>query len=280
MATKRAGEAAEGQPPAKKPVGARGAASGAPPLAQAPVAAAPGAPPLAQAPVAAAPGAPPLAQAPVPPLCTTQLLETESASLQKDQLAEWVRAVKTYVDHALHSFLQERMSFTLPPKCSTIPPLAVNQAASGANLSAFREGKHCDNMMASFNRTTKQYEAAGARGCSSDLLDIDDVTSLTSLRLWRRGCRCLWRGGVHGIAADEARRDWLDCIVDRCVMYKAAGHKAGYAQQLGGGEEFVEKASKYFGGTMMEARRLLMSAGGDDDDEGDDEDEDDEDEVP
>ena len=159
------------------------------------------------------------------------------------------------------------MSFTvLPPMCSTIPPLAVNQAASGANLSAFREGKHCDNMMASFNRTTKQYEAAGARGCSYDLLDIDDVTSLTSLRLWRRGCRCLWRGGVHGIAADKARRDWLDCIVDRCVMYKAAGHKAGYAQQLGGGEEFVEKASKYFGGTMMEARRLLMSAGGDDDD--------------
>ena len=32
----------------------------------------------------------------------------------------------------------------------------------------------------------------------------------------------------------------------------------GFAKQLGGDEEFIEKASKYFGGTMMEARRLMM----------------------
>ena len=79
----------------------------------------------------------------------------------------------------------------------------------------------------------------------------------------------------EGIAANDAHRDWLDSIVDRCVMYKA-GHVEGYAEQLGGDAEFVEKASKFFGGTMMEARRLLepvVGEGGDDgivdDDDGD-----------
>ena len=74
----------------------------------------------------------------------------------------------------------------------------------------------------------------------------------------------------EGIACNDAHRDWLDSIVDRCVMYKA-GHEEGYAEQLGGDAEFVEKASKYFGGTMMEARRLLMPVDGEGgDDEGDD----------
>ena len=79
----------------------------------------------------------------------------------------------------------------------------------------------------------------------------------------------------EGIAVNDAHRDWLDSIVDRCVMYKA-GHDEGYAEQLGGGEGFVEKASKYFGGTMMEARRLLEpiddEEGGDDDNKEEDED--------
>ena len=44
----------------------------------------------------------------------------------------------------------------------------------------------------------------------------------------------------------------------------------GFAEALGGDEEFVKKASTYFGGTMMEARRLMMPDVGDDDDgEGD-----------
>jgi len=75
----------------------------------------------------------------------------------------------------------------------------------------------------------------------------------------------------EGVAANDAHRDWLDSIVDRCVMYKA-GHVDGYAEQLGGDAEFVEKASKFFGGTMMEARRLLepdVGEGGDDDEDGD-----------
>ena len=74
----------------------------------------------------------------------------------------------------------------------------------------------------------------------------------------------------EGIAANDAHRDWLDSIVDRSVMYKA-GHEKGYAEQLGGDADFVEKASKYFSGTMMEARRLLMPDVADD--EGDDDDE-------
>ena len=61
----------------------------------------------------------------------------------------------------------------------------------------------------------------------------------------------------EGIAGNDAHRDWLDSIVDGCVMCKA-GHEEGYAEQLGGDAEFAEKASKYFGGAMMEARRLLM----------------------
>ena len=74
----------------------------------------------------------------------------------------------------------------------------------------------------------------------------------------------------EGIAGNDAHRDWLDSIVDRCVMYKA-GHDEGYAEQLGGDEGFVEKASKYFGGTMMEARRLLEPVAEDGDDEEEDE---------
>ena len=61
----------------------------------------------------------------------------------------------------------------------------------------------------------------------------------------------------EGIAVNDAHRDWLDSILDKCAMYKA-GHNKGYAEKLGGGDrEFVEKASMYFSGTMMEARRLL-----------------------
>ena len=76
----------------------------------------------------------------------------------------------------------------------------------------------------------------------------------------------------EGIAANDAHRDWLDSIVDRCIMYKV-GHEDGYAEQLGGDEWFVEKASEFFGGTMMEARRLLepdVGEGGDDENDGDD----------
>ena len=83
----------------------------------------------------------------------------------------------------------------------------------------------------------------------------------------------------EGIAANDAHRDWLDSIVDRCVMYKA-GQDQGYAgETLGGDAEFVSNASKYFNG-LMEARRWLMPDAGEGDEEQDGgvgEDDDDED---
>ena len=83
----------------------------------------------------------------------------------------------------------------------------------------------------------------------------------------------------EGIAANDAHRDWLDSIVDRCVMYQA-GQDQGYAgETLGGDAEFVSNASKYFNG-LMEARRWLMPDAGEGDEEQDGgvgEDDDDED---
>ena len=81
----------------------------------------------------------------------------------------------------------------------------------------------------------------------------------------------------EGVACNDAHRDWLDSIVDRCVMYKA-GHEEGYAQSLGGDADFVEKASKYFSGTMMEAKRTLMPVAGEDGEDEEEEEEEDEDE--
>ncbi|CAK0905526.1 unnamed protein product, partial [Prorocentrum cordatum] len=70
----------------------------------------------------------------------------------------------------------------------------------------------------------------------------------------------------EGIAANDARRDRLDSIVDRRAMHMV-GHDEGRAEQLGGDAEFVEKASKCFSGTTMEAKRLLMPVAGDGEDE-------------
>ena len=170
-----AGEASQAQPPAKKaasPAAAPAAASGAPPLA------------------------------PVAPLCITQLLETENASRQQGQLTEWVRQMKNYVDHALHGFLDQRkleLSFALPRKCSMIPPLAITQAASGANLTSFREVMDYDNLVASFSRT-KQYEAAGTVWMLDPICsDIDDV-SVSQLE----GAMGMWSEETYRLSSSHA----------------------------------------------------------------------------
>ncbi|CAK0876398.1 unnamed protein product, partial [Prorocentrum cordatum] len=169
MGTKRAGDA--GTPsPAKKAAAAAAspaAAFGAPP------AAASGAPP------AAASGAPPAAASGAPPaLRIAQLLETDQ-SMQQGHVKEWVRQVKHHVDHSLLSFLGQRkreVSFAVPAKCSLIPPLAIADAASGANLSSFRELMDYHNLVASFSRT-KECEAAGAAWMLDQICsDIDDAT--------------------------------------------------------------------------------------------------------
>ena len=147
-----------------------------------PVAAQKQKPPVAVSGAAAtASGAPP--RAPVAPLSITHLLETENASQQQSQPTEWVRQVKSHVDQSLHGFLEQRkleLSFALPPKCSMIPPLAITQAASGANLTAFREVMNYDNLVASFSRT-KQYEAAGTVFMLDPVCSDNDAVTVSQL---------------------------------------------------------------------------------------------------
>ena len=59
-----------------------------------------------------------------------------------------------------------------------------------------------------------------------------------------------------GIASNDAHREWLDSICDRCVMYMA-GQDSKFSKSLYDEPDFVEKVEKYFGGAMMEARKLL-----------------------
>ena len=71
----------------------------------------------------------------------------------------------------------------------------------------------------------------------------------------------------EGIAGNDVHSEWLDQTLDRCVMY-LAGRDKNLVKGLGGDDEFIQKAMKYFAGTVMEARRLLEP---DDDGEQDDE---------
>ena len=209
-----AGEASQAQPLAKK------AASSA---------AAPAAASGAPAPAAASSASP---LAPVAPLCITQLLETENASRQQGQLTEWVRQVKNYVDHGLHGFLDQRkleLSFALPRKCSMIPPLAITQAASGANLTAFREVMDYDHLVASFSRT-KQYEAAGTVWMLDPICsDVDDV-SVSQLE----GAMGMWSEETYRLSSSHApsRRLSFDVplpvkVVDEKVAQRAVPGKPG-----------------------------------------------------
>jgi hypothetical protein len=71
-----------------------------------------------------------------------------------------------------------------------------------------------------------------------------------------------------GIAVNDAHRDWLDSICDRCVMYMA-GRDREFSKGLYDEPDFVDKVEKYFGGTMMEARKLMEPVDDDDKDDSD-----------
>ena len=179
-------DAATGQPAAKKVATAATAASGASAArgSDAPPAAGSAAPP------AAAPGATP------GKLSITQLLETENASTQRGALTDWARQVKTYVDEELIRFLQPRqreVHCPVPAKCSLIPPLAINDAASGANLASFREVMDYNNLTASFSRS-KEYEAAGTVWMLDPVSSEIDAVTVSQLE------------GAMGIWSDEAFR--------------------------------------------------------------------------
>ena len=60
----------------------------------------------------------------------------------------------------------------------------------------------------------------------------------------------------EGIAADEEHHQWMDSILDRCIMYMV-GRDKKLCTSLGGDAEFAEKVSKFFANTMQEARRYL-----------------------
>ena len=167
---KRAAEASQASTPAKK----GSAASGAPP-AKAP-----------SAPAAASGALPtPAASAPAP---LTQVIDSENPEAVHYEL--WTRQLKTYVDYALLRFLakhKRELSFDLPTNCSMIPPMATTQAASGANLSAFREVMDYDSLVASFSRT-RQYEAAGTVWMLDPIRSDLDGFSLSALE----GAMGLW----------------------------------------------------------------------------------------
>ncbi|CAK0791991.1 unnamed protein product [Prorocentrum cordatum] len=114
----------------------------------------------------------------------------ESASTQQCDVKDWARQVKGYVDQALLIFLELRkreVSLAVPAQCSLIAPLAIADAASGANLASFREVMDFDNLVASFPRT-KEYEAAGAVWMLDPVCaDIDDVAVSQlegAMRIW------------------------------------------------------------------------------------------------
>ena len=60
----------------------------------------------------------------------------------------------------------------------------------------------------------------------------------------------------EGICANDVHRDWLDSTLDRCIMYMVGQDKA-LVPKIGGDQELMDKAHKYFAGTMMDARRLM-----------------------
>ena len=100
---------------------------------------------------------------PPPPLSFTALLEMESLHDQDAYLAKWATETKAYADMLLLNFLKEheqKVSFTIPSSLLLLAPLEINSAASGAQLSAFREFMNYDNLVKSFAQSA-QYEAAG-----------------------------------------------------------------------------------------------------------------------
>ena len=80
----------------------------------------------------------------------------------------------------------------------------------------------------------------------------------------------------EGIAMAGKNCEWLDSILDRCVVYMAGKDKE-FAKELGGDDAFVEKVGMYLSGTRMEARRMIEPVDGgevsdsDDDEENEEE---------
>ena len=156
----------------------------------------------------------------------------EDPAAQRGQLQDWVRQMKNYVDIALHDFLEKRkgeLSFELPAKCALIPPLAITTAASGANLSAFREVLDYDNLLASFSRT-KQYEAAGTVWMLDPICSDFDEVLISQLE----GAMSLWSEEAYHLSSNHAPSRHLSfdvplpvAVVDTNVAQRAEPGKPG-----------------------------------------------------
>ena len=130
-----------------------------------------------------------------------------------------------------------------------------------------------------FDPSNSVYMAAVQFACPELIMEHHKVTHIVDFTPGSGALAVAASGAMEyeGVAANDAHRDWLDSIVDRCVMYKA-GHESGFAELLGGDAEFVEKASKYFAKNMLEAKRWLMPVSAEDDEEMEEDGEDDDDE--
>ena len=90
-------------------------------------------------------------------------IEMDTSVDQSQYISTWAANTKCFVDMTPLAFLRERqhkVAFTVPPDVMLIAPLAITAACGGAELKAFREVLHYDNMMLAFSQTG-QYEAAG-----------------------------------------------------------------------------------------------------------------------
>ena len=76
---------------------------------------------------------------------------------------------------------QAQVSFQIPSTVLDIEPLAINAAASGASLSAFREVMNLSILLLSFSKSS-QYEAAGTVWMLDPISDpICDNISISQL---------------------------------------------------------------------------------------------------
>ena len=90
------------------------------------------------------------------------------------------------------------------------------------------------------------------------ILEHNQVTHIVDFSVGSGGLAIAASGRYQyeGICANQAHMDWLDSIMDKCIMYMAGADKA-IVEKLGGDDVFVEKCNRYFAGTMLDARRLL-----------------------
>ncbi|CAK0819347.1 unnamed protein product [Prorocentrum cordatum] len=210
-------------------------------------------PRAAQEPPAQQPTDAPPAPLPSPPgpLAVTGLPEMESLKAQTDHLRSWAKGAKDYVDKALLKFLTDRhtqVSFKIPGSVMLIPPLQISAAASGTNLSAFREVMNYDNLQMSFSKTG-QYEAAGTVWMLDPFAgDTTDSVSISQLD----AAMGMWSEEKLLLSSDHppSRRYSFDAPLPARVV------NTKVAQRMGAGESSVLMAT---GVPMLAGHALVMA---------------------